>query len=185
MSTQKNGIHEEVNTGVNALLNLAVSQLTTRGTEPLYNIGRAYGVLTFLSNVVFGVQRDNVIFEKAMLEGIELANVYSSHFGKDVAGRYWLSLHSEDPRNGSESLIPARIPIYMIDVAGNGEVVNISDVEIDVTAIEGESLKYVAIWDSETDGVLVDAGEFQVPLDLDGRKDLCFSAGGIRTDLGQ
>lgn len=171
------------NNGVVALLNLASSQLAARsGEEPLFAIARAYGILRYLATVTFGISEDNVIFEKGMLEGMELANVYSSHFGKKVAGRYWLTLHESDPREGAPSMLPDRHGVYMIDITGNGEIVNISDVDINVTNI-GKSLKFVGVWDDEQDGTLIDVGEFQVPLDLDGRSELCFSAGGIRTNL--
>lgn len=172
------------NSAVTALMNLAATQLTTRdGKNPIYAVARAHGILKFLTTVMFDVDEKNVIFEKAVLEGMELANVYSSHFGKKVAGQYWLELYSDDPRTGGAGLLGERHPVYMIDIAGTGEIVNISDVDIDITSVAGDSLKFVGLWDEEVDGSLIDVGEFQVALDLEGRSELCFSAGGVRSSV--
>lgn len=171
--------------GVKALLTLAATLfdgVNTNDSEALLEVvGHVAGVCQYLHEFVLGVDDDNEIYIKALLEGIEMSLVFASNFAFNVPGVVWVSIHQDHPGEGGEPLTPTRTRTYMIDVHGSGEYMNISNINFEFKPPTDKKMNFVGMWDSPEEGTLLDCGSMRVSLDLTGRDVLSLAPGGLRT----
>ncbi len=174
---------EESVSGIKALLTLATTLLESTDVENpnsiITQIAQANGVLTYLQNEIIGVTRDNPTFEKALLEGSEMATVFASHFDLTMPGVIWISLHEESPEEDGKSILPGRERAFMVDLNGDGERVNITTIIFELPELTSQ-LVYLGLWESETGDDLIEAGQLAKPLPLAGRTSLSLGPGGLR-----
>lgn len=175
--------------GIKALLMLADTILKDFDSEKpeslLSAVGRAQGVLLYIQDSVLGLEKDNDQLQKSQLQGSELALVFASNFDLKVPGIFYISLHTEDPREGGEEMLDGRERTFMIDLEGDGEMVNITTVEFKIPEGMVRKLQYIGMWDSAEGGTLYDAGELHASLELSGPRSLTLSPGGLKTRLDE
>lgn len=171
--------------GVKALLNLTSTLLdgaNPNDSESMLNIiGHVVGICQYVQEYVLGVEADNDLYAKAILEGLEMALVFASNFDFRVPGVAYISIHEGHPGKGGEPITPNRVRTYMIDIHGNGEYMNITNIMFVFDEPTEMKLNYVGMWDAPEEGTLLDVGEMRVGLDLAGRDSLSLAPGGLRT----
>jgi len=173
--------------GIKALLTLATTFIEEADPERpetmVGALGRASGVLRYIEEQIIGVDGENLYWMKAALEGQELAVVFASNFDLKIPGTVYLTLHEADPREGGEELLTERVKTFMVDLNGDGELVNVTTVELFIPEGQMIKVKYVGLWDDPEGGSLFDIGEMNATMDLTGPHKLTISPGGLRTSI--
>jgi hypothetical protein len=173
--------------GIKALLLLTDTILkdfdSTKPESLMSSVGRAQGVLRYIQDSVLGLEKDNEQLQKAQLQGSELALIFASNFDLKVPGIWYISLHSEDPHENAAEMLDARERTFMIDMEGDGEMVNVTTIEFSIPSGMVRKLSHIGLWDEAEGGTLYDAGELHAALELSGPRTLTLSPGGLKVQL--